>query len=360
MSVTIVCYQEWMYCLKISMTLTALLSLGSAMAGECHVVAHRGASGYVPEHTLKAYAEGVRQGADTIEPDLIISADGVPVVRHESMLQLTTDVGDRAEFADRRRTQTIGGRELTGWFSEDFTVAELTSLRAIERYPELRPDNTVQNGLHAVLDFTQFLQFARSQAIITGRPIGIMPEIKQADYFAERDLDIVAAVVTALETNVVSPSLNPVTLQSFDAATLRRLNERVDVPLVQLLGARDPADIAAETSPQALAAIAEYADIIGVPKYGYVLPEAPETVPDTVRSELVDNAHKAGLKVYVWTFRAENRFLAPAFRSSGDEAEHGDLAGEMNLLLDAGIDGMFTDFPVIGRAVCDSRRFSAR
>lgn len=330
-------------------------------AGECLVIAHRGASGYLPEHTLKAYTEGIRLGADYIEPDLVMTADGVVIARHENILQLTTNVATHAGFAKRRRSQSLAGREFDGWFSEDFSHAEIGQLRATERYPDLRPGNTVHDGQYAIPTFEQVIKLAKAQALVTGRPVGLMPELKQVSYFRERGLDLVQAVVDVLKRNYLQPEKNPIMLQSFEAEALRRAKEltRVNglnnVPLIQLLGDSDPEAIASETSPQALAEIAEYADAIGVPKYGDILPEAPAALPTDVRSTLVENAHAAGLNVYAYTLRAENKYLAPAFRSESDEAAHGDLAGEISLLLEAGIDGFFTDFPDVGRAVCDAR-----
>jgi len=342
--------------------LATMLSSIAMAAPSCQIIAHRGASGHLPEHTLEAYALAIEMGADIIEPDVVLSKDGVPIARHESVLNFTTNVADKPEFAARRRTQTLAGHPVSGWFTEDFTAAEIATLRARERFAELRPDGAARNDEFAIPTLAEVIELLLRARQTTGRAIGLYPELKQVEYFAERGLDSVTAIADVLNAEVPPALASDIILQSFEPPALQRVAALFpDAPRVQLLGAADPAEIAAETTPAALARIAEYAQGIGVAKYGYVFPNAPATADDPLlapggaRSELIARAHAAGLFVHVYTFRAENKFLAPAFRSSADAAEHGDLAGELQLFLAAGMDAAFIDYPDIGRAVCDAR-----
>lgn len=325
----------------------------------CQVIAHRGASGYLPEHTLEAYRLAVEMGADIIEPDVVLTKDGVPIARHECLLDLSTDVADRPEFAGRRCTRTIDGAEQTGWFTDDFTAAELAVLRARERFAELRPAGAARDGEFAVPTLADVIELVVAARRYTGRPLGLYPELKQVSYLAGQGLDAVGAIAAVLNEHVPRAMAADVILQSFEPPALQRVAELYPAaPRVQLLGAADEAAIAAETSAAALARIAEYAQGIGVAKYGYVFPTAPVDrndpllQPGGARSALVERARAAGLFVHVYTFRAENRFLAPAFRSSAVDAEHGDLAGELALFLDAGVDAVFADYPDIAAQVC--------
>lgn len=347
-------YGVWRIVLSVfACGLLAVISLPVTAAQKCTVIAHRGASAYLPEHSTGAYQLAIKQGADFIEPDVILSKDGIAVVRHENSLQQTTDIAQHPEFADRRRATTIDGRKVDDWFSEDFRAAELATLRATERYPELRPASAGRNGHFPLLSLQQVITLMFQSRETTGQPISLYPELKQVEYFAERGLDSVQIVLDTLARNGLTGPGDGVMLQSYDAAALRRAAELTDLPLVQLLGNGSEADIAAETSPAALARIAEYADGIGVPKYGYVIAKQPTTVDEAPQiTALVENAHKAGLFVHVYTFRAENKFLPPAFRRADDS--NGDLASEMRMFLAADIDGFFTDNPDIGRAVCDA------
>lgn len=335
--------------------LSALLPGPAVMAGDCMVIGHRGASGYLPEHTLPAYRLAVEQGADYIEPDIVITRDRVPIARHESLLSLTTDVAERPEFAERRRKQILRGREYVDWFSEDFTYEEIRQLRATERMAELGRAGVQFNGEYIIPTLQDVIDLLLEERDRTGRKIGLYPEVKQGPYFTGLGVDAARIVVETLERNGLDGPDDEVILQSFDARTLRRLNAMTDLPLVQLLGSDDPVAIAAETSSAALAEIATYADGIGVPKYSYVIPRPPEELPADPASILVEKAHAVGLIVHVYTLRAENKYLAPAFRSGEDPAKHGNLGGEIKLMLDAGVDGFFTDFPDVGRAICEQR-----
>jgi len=324
----------------------------AAAVPNCAVIAHRGASGYMPEHTLPAYEEAIRLGADFIEPDVILSKEGVPVVRHESWLSLTTDIAERAEFADRRRIQVITDSEVDDWFSEDLTMAEIASLRAVERYPELRPQSARLDRRFPVASLQQVINLWQQARAASGRDIGLYPELKQVAYFAERGLDVVQITIDTVKQNGLTGPQDGVLLQSFEAPALQRAAQLTDLPLVQLVESKMPEQIADAISPAAMARIAAYADGIGVPKgWVYTQPPAESAVPLELTA-LVKNAHDAGLFVHVFTFRAENKYLSPVFRRPDQPT--GNLAGQIRLFLEAGIDGFFTDNPDIGRAVCDA------
>ena len=331
------------------------------------VIGHRGASGYVPEHTLVAYFLAIEQGAEYIEPDLVMTKDGVLVVRHENEISGTTDVADRPEFADRKTTKTIDGIEVTGWFTEDFTLAELKTLRAKERLPELRPANTRLDGMFAVptleevLALVQGLNDQRRQSATDEQErhlklIGVYPETKHPTYFADIGLPMVEPLVALLEQYGYRGKDAPVFIQSFEVANLKQLAGMTNLPLVQLLNetgkpydfvvAGDPRTYADLARPEGLAEIATYASGIGVPK-SILIPQTPEGALSTPTS-LVDDAHANGLIVHGFTFRAENYFLPTDFQSSTDETTYGDLAGEVDRFLELGIDGFFTDHPDIG------------
>ena len=331
------------------------------------VIGHRGASGYVPEHTLVAYFLAIEQGADYIEPDLVMTKDGVLVVRHENEISGTTDVADRPEFADRRTTKTIDGIEVTGWFTEDFTLAELKTLRAKERLPELRPANTRFDGMFAVPTLEEVLalvqgvndqrrQTASDEERRHLKPIGVYPETKHPTYFAGIGLPMEEALVALLEQYGYRGKGAPVFIQSFEVANLKQLAGMTDLRLVQLLNetgkpfdfvvAGDPRTYADLAEPAGLAEVATYASGIGVPK-SLLIPPTPDGALGTPTT-LVDDAHANGLIVHSFTFRAENYFLPTDFQSSTDAAAFGDLSGEVQRFLELGIDGFFTDHPDIG------------
>jgi glycerophosphoryl diester phosphodiesterase len=295
------------------------------------VIAHRGASGERPEHTLESYRRAIEQGADYIEPDLVMTRDGVLVARHENEIGGTTNVAQHLEFATRRRTQIIDGETMTGWFTEDFTLAEIKTLRARERLPELRPANRTYDGLFEVPTFDEIMQLAREASATHGRRIGVYPETKHPAHFAAIGLPQEAAVLETLARFGYAGSGSPIFIQSFDPNNLRQLRGMTRLPLVQLL----------EHEVRDVARIAEYADAIGIAKH---------LATDTV----VGEAHARGLLVHVWTFRAENEFLPDDLKSGGSPAAHGDLAAEIERYLARGIDGFFVDFPAVGVRVRDA------
>ncbi|WP_375428162.1 glycerophosphodiester phosphodiesterase [uncultured Sphingomonas sp.] len=312
------------------------------------VIAHRGASGERPEHTLAAYELAIAQGADAIEPDLVPTRDGVLVARHENEIGDTTDVATHPEFAARRATKVIDGRSVMGWFTEDFTLAELKTLRARERLPELRPANTAYDGREAIPTLDEVIALAKRRSKELGRTIAVYPETKHPTYFAAIGHPTDALLVRALDAAGWRTADAPVFVQSFEIANLKRLAGMTRVRLVQLLDATGaPADggapsYAAMTTPGGLRAVARYAWGIGPNK---------AMLGD---GKLVRDAHAAGMRVHPWTFRAENRFLAAPFRREG--AARGDLPGEIAAALRLGIDGFFTDFPAIGVAARDAMR----
>jgi glycerophosphoryl diester phosphodiesterase len=317
------------------------------------VIGHRGACGYRPEHTLESYRLAIRLGADYIEPDLVATRDGVLVARHENEISGTTDVAARPEFAARRTAKIIDGITMTGWFTEDFTLRELRTLRATERLPEIRPQNTIFDGRYLIPTFQEIIDLVVTEERRLGRPIGIYPETKHPSYFASIGLPLEEPLVRTLNRNELGERTAAVFIQSFETANLRRLARLTDVRLIQLLDAeaapwdliavgdrRSASDLA---SPAGLAAIADYAYGIGTDK-DLLVPRGPDGRLGEPAS-IVSDAHRAGLAVHAWTFRAENAFLPVDFRLGADPAARGDSISEYELFLRLGVDGIFTDHP---------------
>jgi glycerophosphoryl diester phosphodiesterase len=332
------------------------------LAGRPFVIAHRGASGYVPEHTLPGYFIAIQQGADYVEPDLVITRDGALVARHENEIGGTTDVASHPEFARRRTKKSIDGEIIEGWFTEDFTLAELKTLRARERLPELRPANTRYDGAFEIPTFDEVLDLVAAadaqraeNARAQGRPapprIGVYPETKHPSYFASLGLRFDDRMLDALARHGYSKRSDPICLQSFEVANLRALRRRTDLPLVQLVAAEgQPFDftLAGDArsyrdlmSDAGLAEIAAYADAIGPYKW-MVAQFGADGLADT---GLARRARALGLGIHVWTLRAENQFLPDTLRSVGGVGAQGDLKSEIHALLDAGITGFFSDHP---------------
>ena len=321
------------------------------------VIGHRGASGYRPEHTLASYELAVQQGADYIEPDLVITKDGVLVARHEPQISGTTDVAAHPEFADRRTTKFVDGVAVTDWFAEDFTLAELKTLRAKERIPELRPQNTVYDGQFEVPTFEEVLRLRERLSRRYDRDIGIYPETKHPTFFAAQDLPLEPPLIAALRRFGLDRRRAPVFVQSFEVGNLRWLNRRLRVPLVQLLSTpttppygywRSYGELA---TPAGLRFIATYADGVG-PSKDYIVPR-DASGRSLAPTSFVDDAHAAGLQVHPYTFRRENMFLPLELRSSTDPAGIGNLEAEIRQFFALGVDGVFTDNPDIGVAARD-------
>ncbi len=315
------------------------------------VIAHRGASGERPEHTLAAYTLAIEQGADFIEPDLVMTRDGVLVARHENEISGTTNVSVLPQFASRRTTKTIDGQSVTGWFTEDFTLAELKTLRARERLPAMRFANTRFDGQFQVPTFDEVLALLADHRAKTGKRIGVYPEIKHGSYFDGLKLGMEAPLLAALTKAGFTKKTDPVFIQSFEVGNLQRLRKRTKLRLVQLMGGPGgPVDVAGASyaqmaTPAGLKRIATYADAVGVEKAMIVPRDATgKSLPPTT---LVADAKKARLGVHAWTFRAENAFLPVDLRSGADPVAKGDLAAELRQFYALGVDGVFSDYPAV-------------
>lgn len=325
--------------------LIAASALGTPAAlarPDCLVIAHRGASGYLPEHTLAAYALGAQLGADYVEPDLVMTRDGVLVARHEAALSGTTDVAAHPEFAARRRARELDGRTVSDWFTDDFTLAELRTLRARERLPELRPANTRFDGLFPIPTFIEILELRARLATELGRPLGVYPELKSPALFRARGLDPEAALVAALRAHDLVGRDAPVIVQSFDPDALRRLRALASLRQVQLLPLEG--DPAKPPPLPPLRDVAGWADGIGVGRSLLIDPDG-RSLP------LVRAAGAAGLFVHAWTFRRETALTdTPAAGSPLPTAEA--AIAQMRRYLALGVDGLFTDQPDLGVAAC--------
>ncbi|GAA0191489.1 glycerophosphoryl diester phosphodiesterase [Brevundimonas nasdae] len=334
--------------------LTALiLFTGAPAVAQPLIIAHRGASGERPEHTRSAYELAIEQGADVIEPDLVMSKDGVFIDRHENEIGGTTDVASRPEFADRKTTKTIDGVVTVGWFTEDFTLAELKTLRARERLPQVRTSNVAYDERDPILTFDEVVTIAREASARTGRTIAVAPELKHPTYFAGIGLPMEDAFVAELERLDLTGADAPIIIQCFEVGPLERLSRRITAPLAQLVGVggapEDRPDLtyARMITPEGLKAVARYAAWVA-PDVTLVMPRDAQG-RSTAPSTLVADAHAAGLKIVVWTVRAENIFLPLEHRSNALPAVHGDMAGYVRDLADTGVDAIFSDFPGLAR-----------
>ncbi|MDA3933288.1 MAG: glycerophosphodiester phosphodiesterase family protein [Gammaproteobacteria bacterium] len=317
------------------------------------IIAHRGASGYVPEHTLAAYALAIFQGADYIEPDLVMTRDKVLIARHDNRLELSTNVAELPQFSARRDQRVVDGESVSGWFSEDFTLAEIRQLRAIERIPALRPANSRFDGQFSIPTFNEIIELVQALQQSGGRIIGIYPEIKHPAHFQQLDMAAEPVLIEALQQYGYRDRDDPVWLQSFEPQSLRQLRQMTALRLVQLLAAKGVSadqlghaaalDYAGMASVRGLHGIREYADAIGVDKRMIVRPDTAGNLSVAQASSLVADAHAVGLAVHAWTFRAENAFLPTTLQSSSDPAAPGDLAAELTLFRQLGVDGFFLD-----------------
>jgi glycerophosphoryl diester phosphodiesterase len=317
------------------------------------VVGHRGASGYRPEHTLAAYELAARLGADYLEPDLVITKDGVLVCRHEPEIGGTTDVASRPEFADRKRTVVLDGVSVTGWWTQDFTLAELKRLRAVERIPAIRQQNTIYDGRFEVPTFQELLDLRKRLSKELDRDLGVFPETKHPTFFRNIGLGLEKPLVRTLRRNGLDRRGAKVFIQSFEAANLRTLADehRVEVPLVFLTGAagtpfNDPRSYADYLTPAGLKELSEFVNGIG-PEKSQIIPRKADGTLGTPTT-LVADAHAAGIKVIPYTFRAENSFLPAELRVGTDATAYGKSIDEQVTFLRTGIDGLFTDNPDIG------------
>jgi glycerophosphoryl diester phosphodiesterase len=327
------------------------------------VLGHRGASAYRPEHTLASYELAARMGADYIEPDLVTTKDGVLVARHEPEIGSTTDVAAHPEFAARRTTKSLDGVATTGWFTEDFTLAELKTLRAKERIPDIRQENTIWNGRERVPTFQEVIDLAKRMSRELRREIGIYPETKHPTYFRKQGLPLEPALVQTLDRNGLNRPGAKVFVQSFEVSNLKALDRQLRVPLIQLTSSTgapfdfvdtgDPRTYADLVTAAGLREIARYADGVGPEKIQVIPRDAAGNL--TTPTNLVRDAHAARLQVHPYTFRAENNFLPTNLRSSADLREYGNLFAELDAYFAAGIDGFFTDNADLGVAARASR-----
>lgn len=331
------------------------------------VIGHRGASGYRPEHTLASYELAIAQGANFIEPDVVMTKDRVLVARHENALAIvhpvtgaliegTTNVHELPQFAGYKRTKTIDGTSLTGWFTEDFTLAELKTLRARERIPGTRPANTAYNDLYEIPTLQEVIDLAKSKSAQLGRTIGIYPETKHPTYFDSIGLSLEEKLVEVLHANYVNGASAPVFIQSFEVGNLVELNGMTNIRIAQLLNSSgrpydfvvsgDPRTYRDLATPDGLSFINDYADGVGANKT-LIIPRNADGTLGTPTT-LVADAHLKGLEVHGWTFRAENTFLPTDYRVGADPNAFGNAQGEMLAFLSTGMDAFFTDQPDIG------------
>ena len=328
------------------------------------VIGHRGAPALRPEHTLASYQKAIDDGADIIEPDLVSTKDGVLVARHENEISGTTNVADVPGFAGRKTTKTIDGQSITGWFTEDFTLGELKTLRARERIPSIRPNNTTYNDQFDIPTLDEIIALARDQSAKLGRNIGIYPETKHPTYFQSIGLPLEDKLIDGLRRDAFTASRTTVYIQSFEVANLKAIRNKIgssqpNWKLVQLMGtsSRQPYDfvVAKDTrtfgdmmTSQGMRDIAAYANGVGPDKNSIMSLDANGKLTDP--TDLIRNAHNAGLVVHPYTFRPENTFLPPSLRSGADNTRNASgSVQEIQTFLRAGVDGFFTDDPAVGR-----------
>jgi glycerophosphoryl diester phosphodiesterase len=307
------------------------------------VIGHRGAPAYRPEHTAASFELAIDLGAELIEPDVVISRDGELVVRHESELSLTTDVASRPEFAGRRTVKLVDGVRSSGWFAEDFTLAELRTLGAVERMPALRPLNTAYDGHFGILTLGEVIELARTRST-PDRQIRVLAELKLPDRPGAEELPMAELVAAELRRQGATGAEGSVLLQSFDPSVLRDLRARLgeDGPeMVQLINDRAEGD--RMVTPMGLREISTYAQAIGASRDRIVGDSQVQSVVGA--SELVAQAHRAALSVFCWTLRAENAFLPEHLRRGNAPEGLGDALGEARQLLNLGVDGLITDSP---------------
>ncbi|MEV4611408.1 glycerophosphodiester phosphodiesterase [Kitasatospora sp. NPDC049258] len=317
------------------------------------VIGHRGASGYRPEHTLGSYELALELGADVIEQDLVPTKDGQLVVRHENNIAETTDVADHPGFAARRTTRTVDGVTLTGWFTEDFTLAELRTLRAKERLPQQRQRNTLYDGRWPIPTFREVTEFAARRSRTLGREVWLYVETKHPSYFRSIGLPLEERLADELRRAGLAGRQGRAILQSFEPSSLQRLAKLVGNPRVQLLGgattrpydfvlANDPRTVADLVTPDGLRWLAGFSHGIG-PTTELIAPTDPATGKLTTPTTLVADAHRAGLVLHPYTVRNENGFLPADFRRGTDPAAYGDSISWAKRLYELGVDGFFTD-----------------
>lgn len=307
------------------------------------VIGHRGASGHRPEHTALAYQLAWRSGADSVEPDVVCTRDGILVCRHDLDLAPTTDVASRPEFAHKRRTMEVDGEVVDGWFVQDFLLEELKELRARERWPVKRPASAMYDDLLPVLTLEELLDLREQESARVGRRLGVHIEVKHATLFEELRMPLRESLVAILRERRLDSALGPVTVMSFESDLLKQLRRDLQVELVQLVDEHE------SVRPRRMQRIGGYASTVGLSK-PIVLPQDSRGVLGEPGPGLLA-AFGAGLDVLVWTLRSENRHLPPDLRGNGRSRDHGDAAAEVRRLLDLGVDALMTDFPEVAAGV---------
>lgn len=323
------------------------------MTGSALLIGHRGAPGHRPEHTAESYRLAFEAGVDAVEPDVVVTSDGVLVVRHENEISGTTDVADRAEFADRRVRKTVDGQELEGWFAEDFTWAELATLRARERVPQLRHGSAAHDGEQAILRLRDVLALVDAESLRLNRAFQVVIELKHVDFLARQGHDLVGLLIAELREFGWAERAERLVVECFELGPLRRL--RADgwagrlVFLMEHAGG--PADMAAGTGEDYawFRSDAGLDELAGLGVRGISLDKLDILADADPVDGVVARAHARGLAVFTWTLRPENHFLDPRFRGAGGEAEQGDWQGEWRVIRDSGIDGVFVDHPELWR-----------
>jgi glycerophosphoryl diester phosphodiesterase len=329
-------------------TLTAATLAAAAMPALAQptskplVIAHRGASGERPEHTLMAYRLAIAQGCDFIEPDLVVTKDGHFVVRHENEIGGTTDVAARPEFAARKTDKVIDGEKLSGWFTEDFTLAELKTLRARERLPQLRPGSAKFDGQDVIPTYQEVIDLAKAESRRLGRVIGTYPEMKHPTFFAGIGLPMEQRLADLLKANDLNSRTAPVFVQCFEVSPLKTYGLVGKARRVMLVS-QGPAPVDVK-SAAGIKAIAAFAEGLG-PEWPLVIPTTDGVLGQP--TALVGEANAAGLAVHPWTIRAENAFLPKSLQRGTSPADYGDATAVLKALYAAGVDGVFSDFPAL-------------
>ncbi len=307
------------------------------------VIGHRGASGHRPEHTALAYQLAWRSGADSVEPDVVLTRDGILVCRHDLDLAPTTDVASRPEFAHKRRTMEVDGEVVDGWFVQDFYLDELRELRARERWPRKRPGSAMYDGLLGVLTLEELLDLREQESARAGRRLGVHIELKHAALFTSMRMPLHESLVAILRERRLDSALSPVSVMSFEPDILKQLRRDLDVEMVQLIGQ----DVTVRS--RRLQRVGAYATTVGLSKHRVLPRDAAGAIGEPGPAVLT--AFNAGLDVLVWTLRCENRHLPVNLRSNGRARDHGNAAEEVTRLLDLGVDGLMTDFPEVAAEV---------
>ncbi len=329
------------------------------------MIGHRGAPGYRPEHSASAYRLAFELGADAVEPDIVVTRDGVLVVRHENEISGTTDVADRREFADRRTTKSVDGKRLTGWFTEDFTWAELSTLRCRERLGRVRPENRDYDDVEPVLRLGDVLGIVDAESARLGRDLQVVIEIKHAQFLLDQGHDIGALLLDELVARGWDDRADRLVIECFELSVLERLRDAGARASLVFLAERfgSPADESARPgrshsyawyrSDPGLDLLASRVEGISVAKGNLIRLGALGRAVGT--TDLVRRAHERGLRVFTWTLRPENRFLNVRFQTSVRGADWGDWQSEFSLVLSSGVDGIFVDHPDLGVAIRDAQ-----